>query len=156
MTPPPDGSKAIAFLIKKGDLEKVEANPEGALRLFEQCGAHLRSAALIIEGDPAGSFQLSYDAARKSLTALLFIQGVRHTSKGGHIAIEQALTSQFPEVSAFARIRWMRPLRNQTEYPTADRPVASEQDAIQGLAAAIQILDSAKELAKTLKKFELG
>lgn len=155
MTPPPDGSKAIAFLIKKGDLEKVEANLEGALRLFEQCSAHLRSAALIIEGDPAGSFQLSYDAARKSLTALLFIQGLRHTSKGGHIAIEQALTSQFPEELAFTEIRWMRPLRNQTEYPTADRPIASEQDATQGLAAAIQILERARQLSNTLRVLEL-
>ena len=155
MNPPPDGSKTIAFLIKRGDLERVEANPEGALRLFEQCSAHLRSAALIIEDDPAGSFQLSYDAARKSLTALLFRQGVRHTSKGGHIAVEQALTSQFPEVSAFSELRWMRPLRNQTEYPTANRPVASEQDAILGLAAAIQIFESAREICKTLNELEL-
>jgi hypothetical protein len=67
MTPPPDGKKSVDFLIKKGDLEMVEANLEGALRLFDQSAAHLRSASQILDGDPGGSFQLAYDAARKSL-----------------------------------------------------------------------------------------
>ena len=64
MTPPPDGSKSITYLIHKGDLGLVEANLDGALRLLDQSGAHLRSASQIILGDAGGSFQLSYDAAR--------------------------------------------------------------------------------------------
>ncbi len=84
MTPPPDGKKSVGFLIKKGDLEMVEANLEGALRLFDQSSAHLRSASQILDGDPGGSFQLSYDAASTSdalegLAAATLI--VRHAEK---------------------------------------------------------------------------
>lgn len=156
MTPPPDGKKSVDFLIKKGDLEMVEANLEGALRLFDQSGAHLRSASQILDGDPGGSFQLSYDAARKSLTAILLIQGLRHTSQGGHIAVEQAITGRFPEVDDFGAIRWMRPLRNQTEYPTPNRPTASKSDAFEGLAAATLIVREAEKLADSVEPIELS
>jgi hypothetical protein len=154
MTPPSDGRKSVAFLIKKGDLEVVEANLEGALRLFDQSAAHLRSASQILDGDPGGSFQLAYDAARKSLTAILLIQGLRHTSQGGHLAVEHAITSQFAEVEAFMAIRWMRPLRNQTEYPSPNRPTASTEDALQGLEAATHIVRQAETLSGTLGIFD--
>lgn len=154
MTPPPDGNKSVTYLIQKGDLELVEANLDGALRLFDQSGAHLRSASQIIDGDAGGSFQLSYDAARKSMTAILLIRGLRHTSQGGHLAVEQAMTAQFPEIVDFAALRWMRPLRNQTEYPTPNRPTASYEDALQGLQAATLIVRAAEKLAETVKPFE--
>ena len=129
MTPPPAGNKSVTYLIQKRDLEMVEPNLHGALRLFDQSSAHLRSASQLIDGDAGGSFQLSYDAARKSMTAILLIQGLRHTSQGGHLAVEHAMTAQFPEIVDFAALRWMRPLRNQTEYPTPNRPTASYEDA---------------------------
>jgi hypothetical protein len=154
MTPPPDGSKSVTYLIHKGDLELVEANLDGALRLLDQSGAHLRSASQIIDGDPGGSFQLSYDAARKSMTAILLIQGLRHTSQGGHLAVEQAITAQFPEIVDFGAIRWMRLLRNQTEYPSPNRPTASYEDALQGLEAATLILRAAQNLASEVEPFE--
>ncbi len=154
MTPPPDGSKSVTYLIHKGDLQLVEANLDVALRLLDQSGAHLRSASQIIDGDAGGSFQLSYDAARKSMTAILLIQGLRHTSQGGHLAVEQAITAQFPEIVDFGAIRWMRPLRNQTEYPSPNRPTASYQDALLGLEAATRIIRAAQNLASEVEPFE--
>ena len=88
------------------------------------------------------------------MTAILLIQGLRHTSQGGHIAVEQAITAQFPEVVDFGAIRWMRPLRNQTEYPTPNRPTASYEDALQGLEAATLILRAAQNLASEVEPFE--
>lgn len=155
MTPPPDGNKSVTYLIHKGDLQLVEANLDGALRLFDQSRAHLRSASQIIDGDAGGSFQLSYDAARKSMTAILLIQGLRHTSQGGHLVVEQAITAQFPEIVDFAALRWMRPLRNQTEYPTPNRPTASSEDALLGLQAATVVVREAEKLAETVKPFDV-
>lgn len=155
MTPPPAGNKSVTYLIQKRDLEMVEPNLHGALRLFDQSSAHLRSASQIIDGDAGGSFQLSYDAARKSMTAILLIQGLRHTSQGGHLAVEHAMTAQFPEIVDFAALRWMRPLRNQTEYPTPNRPTASYEDALQGLEAATRIVRAAQNLAREVEPFEV-
>lgn len=154
MTPPPAGNKSVTYLIQKRDLEMVEPNLHGALRLSDQSSAHLRSASQIIDGDAGGSFQLSYDAARKSMTAILLIQGLRHTSQGGHLAVEHAMTAQFPEIVDFAALRWMRPLRNQTEYPTPNRPTASYEDALQGLEAATRIVRAAQNLAREVEPFE--
>jgi hypothetical protein len=42
-------------------------------------------------GDLPGAYQLAYDALRKSAASLLEVQGLRATSRGGHIAIQDAV-----------------------------------------------------------------
>ena len=53
------------------------------------------SARSLTEDDPAGAFQMVYDAARKACSALLAVQGLRATSRGGHIAVRDAARAQF-------------------------------------------------------------
>jgi len=71
---------------------------------------HLASARMIASsGDLTCAYQLADDARRKSSAALLSAQGLRATSRGGHVAVQDAVNAQFGEAvtafRAFARVR---------------------------------------------------
>jgi hypothetical protein len=60
-----------------------------------------------------------YDAARKSLAALLHAQGLRATSCGGHVAVQLAIEALFPDPpprTAFRPFSRLRTTRNRVEY----------------------------------------
>lgn len=76
------------------ELERVTPSAEHAAKLIAQARRHAESAERIAEHDPAGAFQLLYDAARKALVAILENQGLRPTSRGGHIAVLEAVSAQ--------------------------------------------------------------
>ncbi len=73
-----------------------------------------------------------YDAARKSLAAVLQIQGLRATSKSGHYAIQEAITAQFtkpPPRDAFRPFGRLRRTRNQIEYDDVSAVTAEDVHA---------------------------
>src|SRR3546814_11895845 len=73
------------------------------------------------ENDLELAFAAAYDAARKSLTAVLAIQGLRPTSAGGHLSVYYSSLAQFepPMGRKIKPFDWMRRTRNDTEYPHA-------------------------------------
>jgi hypothetical protein len=71
------GRDIVAGMIARGDLERVPASRDHADVLVSQARRHLASAAVIADADPAGAYQLLYDAARKALVAVLENQGGR-------------------------------------------------------------------------------
>ncbi|MFN8098946.1 MAG: hypothetical protein U0Q21_11750 [Dermatophilaceae bacterium] len=81
------GREEVEAMLAAGDLENVTASTENAARLLAEAERHLRSAQLVAEADPAGGYDLLYAAARKSMAAVLAVQGLRATSKGGHVAV---------------------------------------------------------------------
>jgi len=92
---------------------------------------HLDSALVVAAADPDGAYSLLYDAARKSLAAVLQAQGLRATSKGGHYAIQEAIAAQFtkpPPRDAFRSFGRLRRTRNQIEYD--DISAMTEDDVI--------------------------
>ena len=96
--------------------------------LADAC-AHIRLASKGTEDDPAGALQLSYDAARKACAALLVVQGLRATTRGGHIAVMDAVRSQFNDrggMEVFGLLHTLRRRRNRTEYPDPDSPGVDE------------------------------
>jgi hypothetical protein len=73
-------------------------------RLLADAGRHLATAAAGLDADDfAGAYQLAYDALRKSAAALLAVQGLRATSRGGHLAVQEAVTAQFGTTGRVAR-----------------------------------------------------
>jgi hypothetical protein len=82
------------LIIAKGDLQKVEVGQEHAENLLRQARADLRFATHCQNNDLEGAYTLFYDATRKSLVALLEIQGLRPTSQGGHIVVFEAINAQ--------------------------------------------------------------
>jgi hypothetical protein len=139
------GQDKIVGLLAAGELEQVVADGEVAQRLLEDAARHLATAAVAApRGDLSGAYQLAYDAFRKSAASLLAVQGLRATSRGGHIAIQDAVGAQFgasvPVFRSFGRIRRAR---NSFEYPTADTPGPSADDVDDAVTSATRALQAA-------------
>lgn len=142
------GRPEIDALIASGRLERVSADRRLADMYIEEARRHQKSSKLMTETDPTGSFQLAYDASRKALVAMLINQGLRPTSKGGHIVIEEALRAQLtpPRNEIVDGFGWMRGLRNSSEYPSFDRPSASAEDAVEAQALTAKVIEKSEQL----------
>jgi hypothetical protein len=145
------GSGRIGELINGGELGQVPADTELARRMLADAGRHLATAAAAeTTGDLSGAFQLAYDALRKSAASLLEAQGLRATSRGGHIAVQDAVLAQFgSSIRALRSFSRLRRARNSFEYPSTETPGPSEDDVKDAIrvarevnAAAVRILES--------------
>lgn len=134
------GYDRLTELVKSGELEQVTPDRRVADRLVEDARRHIDSAAAAREiGDLSGAYQLAYDAFRKSAASLLAVQGLRATSRGGHIAIQEAITAQFgPSVRIFRSFGRIRRARNSFEYPDADTGGPTVDDLDDAIDAAAQ------------------
>ena len=133
------GRDVIERLLKDGELDFVPPSFEAADDLLSHAEAHTALATLGIDSDPSGALQLSYDAARKASSALLAIQGLRATQRGGHIAAIDAVAAQFngqPGAEVFHRLHRLRRRRNDSEYPNLNSPGVTRSDALEALAIA--------------------
>lgn len=143
------GREVIDRLLDDGELERLAPNRAIADRLLGEAAMHIASARVIASSDAAGAYQLCYDAARKAALALLATQGLRATSRGGHIAVQDAVRAQFggPDgrrvFGAFGRLRRRR---NESEYPDPDSPTITSDDAEDCLQTATAILVAARGL----------
>ena len=151
-TSPPVGSWGqgrgkIDSLIEEEKLQKVTASRTHANRLLKQAQNHLASSASTAEDDPEGSYALLYTAARKSLTAVLEVQGLRPTTKGGHVVISDALKAQIdpPLGRILVTYNRLRRSRHDSEYPPVSEPELTADDVRQDL-------DKAKEIVKVSEK----
>jgi hypothetical protein len=143
------GKDDIEALLRNGELERVQPSTTLGERMLAEAEGHLRSARLLVECDSIAAYSLAYDAARKASAALLAPQGLRATSRGGHIAIQDAARAQFsgegglPAFRAFPRLRRTR---NDFEYPDVDTPGSSPEDA----AAAVEDADAIVKAARSV------
>ena len=143
------GRAEVEKLIADGELERVGPSVEVATRLLADAGAHVGLASRGIEEDPVGALQLCYDAARKAATALLAVQGLRATTRGGHIAVIDAVRVQFNDeggMAIFGRLHALRRRRNRAEYPDNESPGINEDDARRALDTARDVLQASERL----------
>jgi hypothetical protein len=139
------GKDRIAELLQAVQLERVTADRNIARRLLDDASRHLATAAAASSsGDLSGAYQLAYDALRKSAASLLATQGLRATSRGGHIAIQEAVLAQFGStVRVFRSFSRIRRARNSFEYPSTAAPGPSSDDVNDAITAATQARDAA-------------
>ncbi|MFF5077130.1 hypothetical protein ACFY36_08770 [Actinoplanes sp. NPDC000266] len=142
-------------MLARGELERVPASRDHADALLTQSRRHLASATAITATDPAGAYQLLYDAARKALAAVLENQGMRATSKGGHIAVRDAVSSQLdPPLGAVLRpFDRLRRRRNQVEYPSLDVPVVRSDEVERDIPKVEEIIDVAEKVLDQMNQF---
>ncbi|WP_251149761.1 HEPN domain-containing protein [Cellulosimicrobium sp. Marseille-Q4280] len=136
------GERVVATAIEQRRLQTVHPSTEHAALLVEQAEQHLRTAALVVDVDPAGAFTMLYDAARKSMVAVLATQGLRPTARGGHRVVQDVLEAQLgPDGrTVVRRFRELRLRRHDSEYPDLDsQPVTSNQ-AREGLEDARSVV----------------
>lgn len=132
------GSAEIQRMIDQGDLQPILGSAADGHRFLVEAAKRLQSAKSL-HHDLGGAFVLTYDAARLACTGLLAQQGLRPTSRGGHIAVERAMSAQF--MGGFDDYGWLRRRRNEVEYPaTVDVHVdAAELDeAVAATTAMVQ------------------
>lgn len=125
------GRDEIERLVRAGEFDQVAPDPQVAVRLLADAERHLATAASAeTSGDLAGAYQLAYDALRKSAAAVLAVQGLRSTVRGGHVAVQEAVVAQFPSIRAFRAFGRIRRGRNRFEYPDTDTggPTAADVD----------------------------
>lgn len=141
------GRAAIERLLEESELELVAPSSDLATRLMDDAAAHLESANAIKAVDPTGAYQLAYDAARKACSALLALQGLRATTRGGHVAVQEAMREQFGAV--FASYARMRRRRRDSEYPNLDTPSVTAADVQEGITQAADMVDAAAKLIES-------
>lgn len=139
-------------MLAKSQLQRVPPNTELAHSYIDQARRHLRTSVQSVDTDPIGSFQLAYDAARKALASLLLVQGLRPTSAGGHVGVFDAVMAQFGNVlgGVIQPFASMRRLRNSSEYPSLEKPVANGDDARRAQVEAEAMIDAAARLIDEL------
>lgn len=145
------GTERIRELIGGGELAQVPPDTGLARRMLADAGRHLATAtAAESTGDLPGAYQLAYDALRKSAASLLEAQGLRATSRGGHIAVQDAVTAQFGSgILALRSFSRLRRARNSFEYPSAETPGPSGDDVKDAIRVAREVNDAAGKLLES-------
>lgn len=134
---------ATAYLLGRGQIERVAPNPDHAMRILAEARRHLSSARLLATTDDvAAAFVTAYDAARKSLAAMLAAQGLRTKGgDGGHRVLGELMQAQLPDHKrALREFDWMRQKRNETEYSDPEKPTATTNDVADAIVAAERIV----------------
>lgn len=143
------GESTIVRLLEAKELEHVEPSPEQAERLLDEAQRHVASAERIVDDDPNGAYQLGYDALRKIGAALLAAQGLRATSTGGHVALQEAIRDQFGNViPMFGQFARFRRARNQLEYPSGSSGDATTEDVDDILSVTLEVLEKGRSVLR--------
>jgi hypothetical protein len=139
--------RGVEFLIERGKIERLPVSTAHARHLVEESRRHLASATVLAGTDDiSAAFTTAYDAARKALTAILAVQGLRTKGgDGGHTVLLDVVRPQFPDHRpVLIRFDWLRNVRNNTQYPDFERPTATAADVTAAIPAATQIVELAE------------
>ncbi|MEU5881988.1 hypothetical protein [Spirillospora sp. NPDC047279] len=145
------GEAVIERMIADGELQRVTGPAADGLPWLTKAQRTYGSAAVLAGTDADSAYVLAYDAARLAGTALLAQQGLRPTTRGGHLVVDEALRAQFGEV--FRPFRTLRIRRNELEYPAYPGDGAEERETERALAGADQIIEAAQKLLPSLARF---
>lgn len=142
------GRAEVDALIVQGLIEKVSPSRAHADRLLTQARRHLANARDAAIGDPEGAYGTLYDAGRKALWAVLANQGLRPTTRGGHLAVYDAVRAQLdpPMGSQLRPFDRMRRQRHSAEYPTLDTPELDPEDVLVDVPKIQTIVDVAERV----------
>jgi hypothetical protein len=149
------GRATVDDLIQRREVEKVPASAEHAQAELAQARQHLASAKLLVDVDPVGAYSLAYDAARKALAAVLMNQGLRATSRGGHVAVYETVKAQLdPPLGGVLRpFSRMRIRRNESEYRSAEAPAITPEEVSGDLPKAQAIIDLAEKAMPHMSRY---
>jgi len=149
------GRGVVDQLIAGGELERVTPDRDTAKKLLASARRHLSSSRKIRASDSEGGYAALYDAARKACAGLLEAQGLRATSRGGHVALREAVEAQFASLTGGAVLRSfdrLRRRRNDIEYPGGDSGIDLDE-VDEALVRADEIVSYAEKLVDELPVF---
>jgi len=149
------GRATVDRLIADGELQRVPPSREHADQLLAQAHKDLMSAELLRDSNPKRAYESLYDAARMALTAVLENQGLRPTSRGGHIAPYAAISAQLdpPMGTVLRPFDRMRRTRNRSEYPSFTAPEVTADNVTADVAAARAIVETCEGVLDEMSPF---
>lgn len=149
------GRDELERMIDRNEVQRVSPSRQMADALLSQARTHLASATALAERDPVGAYALMYDAARKALTAVMENQGLRGTTRGGHVAVYGAVKAQLdPPMGAELRpFNRMRRRRHEGEYPSTETPAITPDDVREDLPRAEKIIHTAQQVLDVMSPF---
>lgn len=149
------GRAEIDALIAGGEIERVHSDRAAADELLRQARSHLKSSMAIAESDPAGAYSLLYDGARKALAAVLANEGLRATSRGGHLAVYRAVQAQLdpPMGNVLKPFDRMRRRRNVVEYSASSQGEIDGVELGEDAIKAELIVDAAHKVLDGMSPF---
>lgn len=145
------GAAVIERLLRNGELQRIRGSAADGDPWLAKARRTHATASGIAGSDPDSAYVLSYDAARHACTALLVQQGLRPTTRGGHIVVDEAVRAQFGD--AFRPFRALRIRRNELEYPAMPEDAATADEVEEALSDAERILTAAEKLLPHLALF---
>jgi hypothetical protein len=154
MTPWPVGREAILGMLDRAELTHVIADRDLATEMVDVAARHLISADAVAKSDPTLAYSAVHDAIRKSMAAVLQAQGLRATTKGGHLAIQTAFEAQFGRsMGAYGRsVNRIRVRRHELEYPRELSAVDAEE-VLAEIPAGSRIVEACAGLIGQLDVF---
>jgi hypothetical protein len=149
------GRDSIDRMLADGELQRIPASREQADRLLAQARIHVASALQVCDADPPGGYALAYDGARKALTAILENEGLRPTTRGGHLAVSEAVRAQLdpPMGRILRQFNRMRTRRHDAEYPPVDSPEITPADVREDRETAESLIDLATRVLEEMSPF---
>ncbi|MBO0820556.1 MAG: HEPN domain-containing protein [Nocardiopsaceae bacterium] len=149
------GRATIDKLIADGELQRVPPNREHADQLLVQARKDLASAGQLRDSNPKRAYESLYDAARMALTAVLENQGLRPTSRGGHIAPYSAVAAQLdpPMGTVLRPFDRMRRTRNRSEYPSFTTPEVTADNVLTDLPVATAVVETCENVLDEMSPF---
>ncbi len=145
------GEAAVELLLANGELQTVTGSAADGAPWLVKAGRTLSSAAAVADSDPESAWTLAYDAARFACAALLAQQGLRATTRGGHLAVDATVRHQFG--GQFERFGALRRQRNEIEYPLVATATLTPGDAESAIALAGDLIGSADKLMEHVGMF---
>jgi hypothetical protein len=135
-------------------LTQVTADEELARSILRLASLHVATAEREAEFDPYMAYSALSDAARKALTALLQMQGLRPSRAGGHIAVLEACKAQLdpPLGKILEPLDRMRRIRHLGEYPSVSSAIVGD-DVHADIPKAREIVDMAARVVDQLPVF---
>lgn len=149
-----EGSVEIERMLAAGELEHVAPSGAHAQRLLAEAERHLVSAERVADTDPPMAYDSLYSAARKALAAVLAKQGLRATSRGGHLAAQRAIEAQLGRIRHVVKaFNHLRITRNEADYPSEESPPLTPADVREDLPEATDIVEVMKKLVLRVGPF---
>lgn len=115
----------------------------------------MSSAEILLDTNPKRAYESIYDAARMALTAVLENEGLRPTSRGGHIAPYAAVSAQLdpPMGTVLRPFDRMRRVRNRSEYPSFTTPDITPENVRADLPVAASIVEVCEGVLDQMSPF---
>jgi hypothetical protein len=129
-------------LISKRLIEPVAGDQPMASEWIEDAKRHIQASQAVESIDPAGAYVLAYDAARKSVAAVLLTTGHRVTSRpGSHQALSRFAKTLADDTGepALEHLDRLRRNRNRSEYGSRTFGAAEVKEAIQIAGAIVEV-----------------